>query len=478
MNTPVLRFARLAAVSSITFLAGCAVSTDYDKQVGAQSAQAVAIQMGIYDMESLQEYVDKVGQNLVSHLGDQPFEFQFHVVDDPNPNAFALPGGYIYITRGLLMLMNSEDELAGVLGHEISHVTQRHSVKQMRSSVVPGLLEVPGNIVGVVSDDLGNLINAPISAGNDLLLAGYSRSHETEADTLGATLAAKAGYDPKAMGDVLTRMNSAIEYVTQKEIEKSYFDSHPFTPDRVVNINDISGKLTVADLQPIDNTFPQPLDGMVVGENPDKGVFIDNHFYHPTIAFAIDLPEKWQTVNQPLAVGAFNEKEQGLVVLSGVNNKYDAKQNADRFKFAVEDRYNMEVKIEPIELADGNTGYLSTLEAKEKQEVTYLNQMWVDHGEGTFRIAGVAKPGTQEQAISAIKSFRSMVASDYDKLSVQRLSVAQVDGSQSLEALNKQLEGIADLKLLKIINGVEESADTTSLPRVKVVTESTYPRPQ
>ncbi|ORT50962.1 hypothetical protein ST37_06085 [Vibrio sp. qd031] len=474
MNT-FSRFSRsLTIVLVFATLVGCSVSPDYDKEIGAKNAKVVEIQMGIYDLDSLQTYVSAVGYRLVSHLGEQPFKFEFHVIDDPMPNAFAIPGGYIYITRGLLMLMNTEDELAGVLGHEISHVTQRHSVKQMQSSVVPGLLEVPGNIVGVVSSDLGNLINAPISTSNQLFLAGYSRSHETEADTLGATLAAKAGYKPAAMGDVLTRMNTSIEYITDQSIEKSYFDSHPYTPERVKNLNQMKGKLTIASSQPIDAAFPQPLDGMTVGENPNKGVFIDQQFIHPTLKFVIDFPNEWTTVNQPLSVGAFEDKQQGLVVLSGVGNNYDAKQNADRFKFAIEDRYNLEVKIIPTTLSDGTVGYLTTLKSDGEDTTNFLNQMWLDHNEGTYRVASLATELLQESVLESMNSFRAMSQQDYDKLTVKTLKVVDIDSSDSLEALNKQYSSHIDLELFKIINGIDENSDTTEMPKVKVVIEQSY----
>ncbi|MBM7036982.1 M48 family metallopeptidase [Vibrio ulleungensis] len=475
MNRSSSLYSRSLALSAvIVALAGCSVSPEYDKEIGAKNSKVVEIQMGLYDLDTLQTYVSAVGQRLVSHLGEQPFEFEFHVVDDPMPNAFALPGGYIYITRGLLMLMNTEDELAGVLGHEISHVTQRHSVKQMQSSVVPGLLEVPGNIVGVVSSDLGDLINAPISTSNQLFLAGYSRSHETEADTLGATLAAKAGYKPAAMGDVLTRMNTSIEYITEESIEKSYFDSHPYTPERVENLNQMKGKLTITPSLPIDAAFPQPLDGMTVGENPDKGVFIEQQFIHPTLKFVIDFPDEWTTVNQPLSVGAFEDKQQGLVVLSGVGNKYDAKQNADRFKFAIEDRYNMEVKVTPTTLSDGKVGYLTTLKSDDEDTTNYFNQMWLDHNEGTYRVASLATESLQESVLDSMNSFRAISQQDYDKLTLKSLKVVDVEPSDSLEALNKQYSSHIDLALFKIINGIEEHSDTTKMPKVKVVVEQSY----
>jgi len=131
--------------------------------------------IGIYNDSALNAYVGSIGERLVDVLGDPPVDFQFKVVDMAEPNAFALPGGYIYISRGLLSLVNDEAELACVMGHEMIHVTKRHSVKQMNKSILPGILHIPGAVVGLFNQDLGRVINAPISFGSELFLSNYSR---------------------------------------------------------------------------------------------------------------------------------------------------------------------------------------------------------------------------------------------------------------------------------------------------------------
>ena len=219
-------------------------SIDLDKKLGAENAELVEAQMGLYMDKELTDYVRKIGDRLVDELDKNPFEFQFHIADEGVPNAFALPGGYVYVTRGLLSLITKEDELAGVMGHEIIHVTQRHSIKQMRTSVLPRMLEIPGAIVGtVVNEDLGNLLNMPISTSNTLLLSSYGRKHESESDNKGVTLASKAGYDPGALKSILDRISKTIEAITEEEEKKSYFSSHPYTPDRIKNIDKVEAKL-------------------------------------------------------------------------------------------------------------------------------------------------------------------------------------------------------------------------------------------
>ena len=138
----------------------------------------------------------------------RPYYFKFRVIDQAEPNAFATPGGYIFISRGLLALVNSEDELAGILAHEISHVTLRHHARQAQRGVLPSVLQMPGRAIGaVVGEDVGEVINAPLAAAGTAYLSSYSRAQEQEADRAGLQLAARAGYDPAALARALDNLD-------------------------------------------------------------------------------------------------------------------------------------------------------------------------------------------------------------------------------------------------------------------------------
>ena len=168
-------------------------------------------------------------------------------MNQSEPNAFAIPGGGIYVSRGLLALINREDELAGVLAHEIAHVTQRHSAKQQRKGILPGLLSVPGNVVGnVVGENLGALINAPIDTVGGAWLSRYSRGQESESDRIGIRTAAQAGYDPTALADILHRLEQDVASQTGQERRFSIFDSHPMTETRLKDIQSRAAALTPA----------------------------------------------------------------------------------------------------------------------------------------------------------------------------------------------------------------------------------------
>ena len=139
--------------------------------------------MGLYQHDSLSRLVNAIGQKLVSRLKNNPFEFKFFLADSPEPNAFALPGGYVYVTRGILPLVQTEDELAGIMAHEIIHVTERHSVKHMRRGLLGGVLQLPGNLINTVTrTQIGNILTTPIALTSKVFIAKYSRGQEREAD--------------------------------------------------------------------------------------------------------------------------------------------------------------------------------------------------------------------------------------------------------------------------------------------------------
>lgn len=466
----------LCAFSALT-LSGCTslVSTNFDKQLGKENAQVVASQMGLYQADKMQSYVNQVGQRLVKELDNNEFTFQFHILDDATPNAFALPGGYIYISRGLLALLVTEDELACVLAHEISHVTQRHSVKQMNSSILPAIIELPGNVVGLFSQRLGNVINAPISTGNALILSGYSRSHETEADTLGVKLAAKAGYQPQSMSFILTRLNAAVEFTEQKKQQKSYFASHPYTPDRVNNINNLTKNLHPQFRDRVDINFPQILDGLVYGDNPANGIFKENLFLHPTMDFALSFPKQWQLYNQPQAVAAINEKEQAMFVLTGVDNKDNALTNANAFQASLHKQLGDKApSYETIPLSWGGTAYYVSIQDKRQKPVATVQLMWVDLEDLTLQISAVSPAQYVDSLKEHALSFRPINQQEKQSINEQVLHIVKAQAGQDVKLLSEQQGSSVKLEYTELINDINEQGRIEKAQRIKIITEQPF----
>jgi len=307
------------AVALMVFDAG-PVAGSSDEEIGAEVAELVEREIGIYEAAGTSEYVKAIGNRLVGNLEDDRFTFKFAIVDQFDPNAFALPGGWVYLSRGLLLLANGEDELAGVIGHEITHVTERHSAGRQRRGILSGVLQIPGAIVGsVVSDDLGQLLNAPINTIGQISLASYSRSQENEADRLGMRLSAQSGYDPTALAVMLAQLEADVEMATGVKRESSFFDSHPTTPDRMAKITAEAKKIEWSPQEPIASDRKEllgKLDGLWVNVNPAQGVFREERFYQPDLGFTLTFPADWKTVNTPSHVGAYTEKQEAVVLVA------------------------------------------------------------------------------------------------------------------------------------------------------------------
>jgi len=452
-----------------------AQSIELDKKIGAENAEMVKVQMGIYDLEELTQYVRKVGNRLVANLEDPQFEFQFNVVDDPIPNAFALPGGYVYVTRGVLSLIISEDELACVMGHEIIHVTKRHSIKQMKRSLLPRLLELPGNIVGnVVAEDLGNLLNAPIQTSNALFLSSYSRKHETESDVLGVTLASKAGYDPRAMTTILGRLSKSIEILTNKQEKKSYFDDHPYTPDRISTINKRSDKLNWGPVAKISPDFPAPLDGMTFGENPSKGVFQDNKFLHPDLGFVITFPKGWETTNQPTTVGAVHPDRRGAIFVGLEDPNATPAELGGAFKGAILQKHpDIPIKTSTYTI-DGNQGYLVSITDQSGSENMFIHLLWVKIGDNMFKLIGMAPTLHEENLKASAESLHAITKSERDAIKKWEFEVVTARQNETFITISDRLKSNIKPEINAFLNGNKAMEKLDKGKKVKIIVETDY----
>ena len=450
-------------------------SVELDKELGAENAKLVEVQMGLVPDKKLTGYVSSIGNRLVAALDENPFDFHFYVADDPIPNAFALPGGYVYVTRGILSLITTEDELACVMGHEIIHVTRRHSVRQMRTSILPNLLELPGNIVGtVVNEDLGNLLNAPINTSNTLLLSSYSRKHETESDTRGIELAGRAGYDPLAMGSILERISLAFEIITNEKEKKSYFDSHPYTPDRVDKISKTSSKLEWEAESWISEDFPAPVDGMVFGNNPAKGVFSEEVFLHPELNFTITFPEGWETTNQPATVGAIHEDRQAGIFVGLEDPSQSPEEYGKKFEQEIIKKHGQKPSRSEPRMLNNHPGYLVTMTDNSGNEPMYIHILWLKMGGKIFKLIGLAPKAFEPDLQKSARSLRPLTSTEQKSIEVHKVRIVRANKKESLEELSKRTGHVLKPRAVSIMNGLGEKPKLEKDQALKVVVREKY----
>ncbi len=445
-------------------------SPESDLQQGARVAKLVEQQIGLYSMPKTEAYLREVGDRLVAVVKDPRWKFSFQIVNQSEPNAFAIPGGGIYVSRGLLALLEREDELAGVLAHEIAHVTQRHSAKQQRKGILPGLLSLPGNVVGsVVGEDLGALINAPIGTVGGAWLSHYSRGQESESDRIGVRTAAQAGYDPLALADILRRLEQDVASQTGEGRRFSIFDSHPMTDTRLKDIQGRAAALTPATqsrVAPDSVSLFAHLDGIWWGENPDEGVFRKNQFLQPTLGFTLTFPEGWKHQNTPQYVISAHPKQEAVLLLGIAGAASDPETTGQKFI----EKMRTKARVEPVSARKTSVGefpaFVVTYLDRSGRAPAYLHFAWVAMNGQTYQLIGLAPEKHREVLRNAALSLRPLTGVERGAMTGKRLRIVAARPGERLEDLSARSGNVWSPAYTALVNGLNVD---TALPEGRLV---------
>ena len=457
-------------------VAGAAVSDE--EQAGIEGSREVEEQIGIYKGEFLASYVDAVGRRLVASLDNRPYRFRFKIVDQAEPNAFALPGGHIYVSRGILAQINSEDELAGILAHEISHVMLRHHAQHISEGGPPGLLALPGQVVAaIVGDDISNMINAPIKSAGRVHLFSYSRSQESAADRAGMQLAARAGYDPAALGNALDTLGKTL-LLTGGQQTLSFYNSHPTTSSRVADFYALATQIEWRATRPFaaDRArFLDRLNGLWWGpQNPSNGVFQEWKFVQADMRFTMTFPDGWRLVNAPGYVGAFEPNQKALIVLGGAARSMDPSASAQ----ALVAKFKDEAAVSPAEsraIDFGSwPGYLVRFEDRSGIEPVNLYYMWVTSPRTTFIVIGLGADEYCDQLENAAFSLRELSLEERGSIYSDRIRIAAAQENESLKELSSRSSNLWDDEMTAVMNGLSTDAVLEEGTLIKVVRRDRY----
>jgi len=305
-------------------LAGCAVNPATGKReivlvtpaqeaaLGREGYAAATAEYGIYDDAALAAYVDSVGRR-VARASDRPeLPWRFTVLDDPAVNAFAMPGGYIYVTRGLLAHMQSEAQLAGVLGHEIGHVTARHSARHITQQTLASL----GLQIAVAVSPTFRRYGGTAEQALGLLLLKYSRDDESEADALGVRYASVSGFDPREIPGTYRTLQRIAERAGASL--PGYLSTHPEPGARAERTAVLAAKAAAgrANLTVRQKPYLEHLRNLVYGENPRYGWFEGDTFYHPVLGLQMRFPAGWRTQHTHTALTAIAPEDAGLMQMT------------------------------------------------------------------------------------------------------------------------------------------------------------------
>lgn len=448
---------------------------------GREAAAEIQKKYDNYDLPTLQNYVNAVGQKLARKSHRPQLEYHFTVVDSPQVNAFALPGGYIYVTRGILAYLNSEAELAAVLGHEIGHVTARHSVRQYSAATAANAAATVGGLVaGIFMPQLGGQLAQGIQSllgfTGSVLLSGYGRSHELEADRLGAEYLARSGYDPQAMIKVIGVLKNQelfdIEAAKQEGREpRRYHGIFATHPDNDTRLQEVVGEASQY-IEPGTKDdrraeFLRQTEGMIFGDTVNQGVVRGNTFRHKEMGFMLSFPPGWHVRNRPDEVVATSPGGDALMILSLFDTPRGSPSDLARERFRLESTDQI--------LAMTNNGLpiavvTSTTQNGEpfKAGVIYLdNKAYLLAGRGDSRAAF----DRYRTAISStIESFRALT--DAERESIKPLEIRTIAAGKGLSyaelARNSPL-GVNAEKYLRLLNGQYPDGEPVPGQRVKII---------
>ncbi len=436
------------------------LDTDFDDaRLGSEAAAGMASEMGLIDDPALNEYVQAIGRRMVPFAPPRPFEYKFFIVDQEAPNAFALPGGFIYVSRGLLALVNSEDELAGVIGHEITHAAERHTA---------GRQEYEGRL-------------NPLSIGymRYAQIAAYGRDQERDADRGGQILAARAGWNPIALARFLQDLGAMDRATTGVSRLPSYFDSHPSTPERAATAASRAESiqwLPRDHIAPTQADFLAKLEGLVVGQNPAEGIFEGQRFLHRDMDFSLRFPDGWQLINTREAVGAMEPTGQAFVALRVAGPGNDPQAAAQQFVQGELRQARGKVRNEQAIQVGDMPAYRLEIEAGAIKSGGQV--IFVAYKDSVFRIDTIARAADagkfEGRGRAVVRSLRPLTDEEKAAFKITRLQLVRAKAGESLEALSLRTNNALPLGTTAVINDLFINSQLAEGQIIKVGIASPY----
>ncbi len=440
--------------------------------LGAQSDPQIVAAYGLYQNDKIQSFIQEKGKSMAAISHRPNLKYEFKVLDSPVINAFAVPGGYVYFTRGILAHFNNEAEFAGVLGHEIGHITARHSAKQQSKAQLAQVLLMGGMIA---SESFRNFAQ-PINQGMGLLFLKFGRDAESQSDKLGAEYSTKIGYDAHEMANFFGTLNKMREQSGQSIPD--FMSTHPNPADREKNVHTYAktrqSESNLNSFQKNRDSYLRMIDGIKYGEDPRAGFFENNMFYHPDLKFQFPVPNGWQKQNLPSVVQMSPEAGDAMITMTLAANgalRDIANEMANENKLRVIEQSNITV--------NGNEAYaMISLQAADQQSgqpelkiMTYL----IKYNNNVYQFNGIAETANFNKYFNIFRSTMNEFnrLSDPEKLNRQSRTIKIVTVKQN-SSLRKALESFnaksTDMNNLSLLNGMELGEQVTRGMLIKTLT--------
>ena len=473
----------LPLVVAATTIAACATNPATGKKeislmsesqeiaLGQQMDAEVRREMGVYNDPELQRYVESVGMKLARASQRPELPWHFTVVDEPAVNAFALPGGYIYVTRGILPFLNDEAQLAGVLGHEVGHVTARHSAQQYTKATSAG---VGLALLGIFVPEARPLQGAAETALGVLFLK-HGRDDEVQADQLGVDYTAKTGFNPAGVAGMLTTLSRLDEASGSRRGVPNWLSTHPAPADRVTQVQQYIQKaaIPVGTAGTTDkNDFIRHVDGIVYGDSPSDGIIRGNQFLHPDLRLALAFPAGWEIQNSPIQVTAKAPERDHYMLLQLVQNARGSVDQIAQTGMASAGFRQLNGQRSQINGMDAYVGtYQGNLEGLGNVVTTAAH---IVHERNVYLLAGFSPPNqfdaAQREFAASIRSFRELSREEAAGIRPNRVDVYTVRSGDTWQSIAQRTgDGTVKAATLAIMNNSEPSQQPRAGDRIKVV---------
>lgn len=444
------------------------MSTAQEIAMGKESDPQIMAFFGKYEDEQLQQFITEKGLEMAAISHRPNLEYEFKIVDSPVINAFAVPGGFVYFTRGIMAHFNNEAEFAGVLGHEIGHITARHSVIQQRNQMLGQI----GLIAGIIFVPEISQFVEPLSQGMQIALLSFGRDAERQSDKLGVEYSSKVGYDAVEMAGFFRTLERQQSNSGGGDIP-DFLSTHPSPAERNVTVARMAGewqeKLNLNDPTINRNSYLQRIDGLIVGEDPNQGFIENNVFYHPVLKFQFPIPTGWSTQNTPQQVQMAPKSGDALLMLTLAQGN-----SLDEAGRSLLEQY----KLEPVESNKVTRNDMETLvilaDQKQEQGTVRVLMTLINYGGYIYNIMGIGEiskfPTYRNLMESTMRNFAELKDSEKLGRKPDIIRIKTVQRAMTLEAALKSFSMPENrFEEIALLNGLLLTDEVPQNTMIKVI---------
>jgi predicted Zn-dependent protease len=453
------------------------MSESQEIAMGKQSDPEIKAYMGVYEDPTLQKFITEKGQQMAAVSHRKNLKYEFKIVDSPVVNAFAVPGGYVYFTRGIMAHFNNEAEFAGVLGHEIGHITARHSAKQYSNAMLAQIGLAAGSILSPTFAQYADIAGQGLS----LLFLKFGRDAESQSDKLGVEYSTKIGYDAQEMSEFFSTLDRLREVSGAQEVP-TFLSTHPDPADRERKVSkyakDWKNKVDANTLKVGRDNYLRMIDGIIYGDDPKQGFVENNMFYHPVLKFQFPVPAQWKVNNTPEQVQIVEPQGQAFILMTlAEGNSLDAATQSLLQKY----------QLQPIKTARETVNGLNAIaiiadqaqqQGQQQQAAVRTLIYTIQYGGNIYAMIGASAQQTFNTYANTfqntMRSFAKLTDQEKINREPERVRIKTVERTTSLQnALTGFQMPSARLEEIAVLNGMRLNENVQSGTLIKVIERGT-----